>query len=188
MHRSRGEGREHPACPRPSALKCIFSLTCNTVLLSQTMSVFDQFLYPRHCCAERDRRGQMVRVAGVFLLFPDRPLIPYKFLECLRPRKPAPGRGRHQGWGRGWGPSPASPPHHQQLTHSRSPVESGCSWLSSTLWGSPASALHSKPVCLLLDKGVSSPRRGCTSPQTHYPSPKGKASTGATGGRENVCP
>lgn len=56
MHRSRGEGGEHPACPRPSALKCIFSLMCNTVLLSQTMSVFDQFLYPRHCRAERPWR------------------------------------------------------------------------------------------------------------------------------------
>ena len=53
---SRGEGGEHPACPKPSALKCIFSLTCNTVLLSQTMSFFDQFLYPRHCRTERPSR------------------------------------------------------------------------------------------------------------------------------------
>lgn len=48
----------------------------------------------------------MVHVAGVFPLFPVRPLIPYKFLECLHPRKRALGRaeaGRGL-WSRGWGP------------------------------------------------------------------------------------
>lgn len=124
----------------------------------------------------------MVRVAGVFLLFPDRPLIPYKFLECLRPRKPAPGRGRHRGLGRGWGPSPASSPHHQQLTKGRSPAESGCSQLSSPLWGSPASALHPKPVFPLLlqplTRGFPLQGEDAQGPKPPIPAPKARPALG----------
>lgn len=71
---SRGNGGEHPARPRPSALRCIFSLTCNTVLLSQTMSVFDQFLYPRHRRSERPRPdGSYCRRLPALPLLPSPP-------------------------------------------------------------------------------------------------------------------
>lgn len=74
VHGSRGNGGEHPARPRPSALKCIFSLTCNTVLLSQTMSVFDQFLYPRHRRSERPRPdGSYCRRLPALPLLPSPP-------------------------------------------------------------------------------------------------------------------
>lgn len=52
----------------------------------------------------------MVRVAGVFPLFPTRLLIPCKFLECLHPQKPARGRGRHQPPEQGQGALPSSLP------------------------------------------------------------------------------
>lgn len=75
----------------------------------------------------------MVHVAGVFPLFSVHPLIPHKFLECLHPRKPALGRAEAARglWSRGWGPSPASPPHRQQLAHARSLAASGGCRLSS---------------------------------------------------------
>jgi len=66
----------------------------------------------------------MVRVAGVFPLFPACPLIPYEFLECLRPRKPAPAEAGIILRSTGWGPSPAS--------------------MSSA--GSPASGSHPNPA------------------------------------------
>lgn len=115
VHGSRGNGGEHPARPRPSALKCIFSLTCNTVLLSQTMSVFDQFLYPRHRrLGETEARWFLLQEASRSSPPPvpaaTRPVIPYKFLECLCPPKTSRREGGVGPPTRGWGPH-HGPPH-----------------------------------------------------------------------------
>lgn len=110
--RSRGEGVEHPACPRPSALKCIFSLTCNTVLLSQTMSVFDQFLYPRHCRAERPRRpdGSCCRsLPALPPLLPPPNSLQIPGMPAPPKTSPGQGRGRHRPQGAGAGGPPRPP-------------------------------------------------------------------------------
>lgn len=87
----RGENTQ--LAPGPSALKCIFSLTCNTVLLSQTMSVFDQFLYPRHCRAERPRRpdGSCCRSLPAL---PHPPPNSLQIPGMPAPLKTSPGQGR----------------------------------------------------------------------------------------------
>lgn len=88
----------------------------------------------------------MVRVAGVFLLFPTRPLIPYKFLECLRPQKPARGRGRHQPLDQRLEALPSSPT--SALTGQVPGIKQ---WLLSVIsfTGLPASCLHPKSEILL---------------------------------------
>lgn len=178
MHRSRGEGRGHPACPRPSALQCIFSLTCNTVLLSQTMSVFDQFLYPRHCRAHRPKRpdGSCCRSL---------PALPHPFPNSLQipgmpaPPKTSPGQRQASALGTGAGGSPGHP--------------------SSPLAAPPQQA--AAPDCRLLhrvarehfppktrDPWVCSAEGGMCRPQNPQPSPKEPASSRVTASREDSCP
>lgn len=193
-HRSRGEGGEHPACPRPSALKCIFSLTCNTVLLSQTMSVFDQFLYPRHCRAERPRRpdGSCCRS------LPALPRPPPNSLQI--PGMPAPpktsprqGRGRHRSREQGLGALPglpSSPPaaHAGQVPSSELQL---LAVVSSA--GSPASGSHPKqeicrPPSSPMAGGFPMLWRNAQTPKPPHPSPKGTASSGAAGSKEERLP
>lgn len=108
------------------------------------MSVFDQFLYPRHCCAERPRGpdGSCCRSLPALPCPPPNSLqIPgmpaHTPPPTTPPRKPAPGRAEAgiSLRSRGRGPSLASPPHRRQLTQGRSPVVSGGSRLSSPLRG-----------------------------------------------------
>lgn len=137
----------------------------------------------------------MVRVAGVFPLFPSssRPLIPYKFLECLRPRKPAPGRAE-AGIGlkeQGLGALPGLP---FSLPAARTGQVPGGERLSSPPQG------HQRTVCtrnqrstapLLLQRwpgGSLCCGRDAQTPKSPNPSPEGMAGTRTAGAREDVCP
>lgn len=111
----------------------------------------------------------MVHVAGVFLLFPTRSLIPYKFLECLHPQKPALGRGRHQPWEQGLGALLVTPPHHWQPPRNRQQLPTV---VSST--GSPGSIFHPKPEI----RGSALLREGCVDPKTPSPAPKSQPAAG----------
>lgn len=194
-HGSRGEGGEHPACPRPSALKCIFSLTCNTVLLSQTMSVFNQFLYPRHCRAERPRRpdGSCCRS------LPALPRPPPNSLQI--PGMPAPpktsprqGRGRHRSQEQGLGVLPRPPLLATSSSCRAGPRQRaaapGCCLLRRVTceWFTPEMGNLQAPFSFTHGRGVSYALEGCADPKTPHPSPKGIASTGAAGGKEERLP
>ncbi|XP_037999635.1 vegetative cell wall protein gp1-like [Motacilla alba alba] len=106
--RVEGRGRRTPSLPQALALRCIFSLTCNTVLLSQTMSGFDQFLHPRHCRAQRLKRpdGSCCRSL---------PALPHPLPNSLQipgmpaPRKTSPGQRQASAPGAGAGGSPSHP-------------------------------------------------------------------------------
>lgn len=128
----------------------------------------------------------MVCVAGVFPLFPARPLIPYKFLECLRPRKPAHGRGRHRPPEQGLGALPSLPSswpaaHTGQVPGSKQ-------WLlavvSST--GPPASSFAPEtgdpwvPSSFACGREVSSAEGGgnAQTPKPPIPAPKARPALG----------
>lgn len=174
MHRSRGEGREHPACPRPSALQCIFSLTCNTVLLSQTMSVFDQFLYPRHCRAQRLKRPDGSCCMSL-------PALPHPLPNSSQipgmpaPPKSSPGQKKAPAREQGLGALPVTPPHHWQLPSNKQQLPAG-------------HLLHRRSTTKPGDPCVSSAEGGMCRPQNPQPSPEEPASSRAAAGRENSCP
>lgn len=185
-HRSRGEGGEHPACPRPSALKCIFSLTCNTVLLSQTMSVFDQFLYPRHCCVERPRRpdGSCCRSLPAL---PHPPPNSLQIPGMPAPPKTSPGQRQASASRAGAGGPPlltAISSHRAGPWHPA--VAPGCRLLHGAASKLLAPEPRDPPSPVTV--GSSTERREAQTPKTAPPSPKGTSSTEAAGGREDVCP
>lgn len=106
----------------------------------------------------------MVHVAGVFPLFPTRSLIPYKFLECLRPGKPAQGRGRHGLWEQGLGALPVTPPHHWQLPSDKQQLLA----VVSSTGGALSNQIRGSPLL----------REGCADPKTPSPAPKSQPAAG----------
>lgn len=106
----------------------------------------------------------MVHVAGVFPLFPTRSLIPYKFLECLRPGKPAQGRGRPGPWEQGLGALPATPPHHWQLPSNKQQLLV----VVSSMRGAFSNQIRGSPLL----------REGCADPKMPSPAPKSHPAAG----------
>lgn len=141
------------------------------------MSVFDQFLYPRHCRAERPKRpdGSCCRSL---------PVLPYPLPNSLQipgmpaPLKTRPGQRQASALGAGAGGSPG---------HPSSPLTATCNKrqlpavISST--GSPGSIFHPKP-----EIWVCSAEGGMWRSQNPRSSPKEPASSRAAAGREDSCP
>lgn len=127
------------------------------------MSVFDQFLYPRHCRAQRLKRpdGSCCRSL---------PALPHPLPNSLQiPGMPAPPKsspGQRQGWELGLGALPVT-----LLTTSTN------SWLSS-----PPQQQHFPNKSR--DPWVSSAKGGMCRPQNPQPSPKEPASSRAACSRQ----
>lgn len=155
------------------------------------MSAFDQFLYPRHCCAERPRKPDG-SCCGSLPALPRPPPNSLQIPGMPAPPKTSPGQRQASGTGQGLGALPSllsSPPvaHKRQVPSGERLLPAVVSSVGVTSKCSAPKTCVSPPPSTL-DKGVSSPRGGCTRPQTPHSSPKGKASTGATGSRADVCP
>lgn len=159
------------------------------------MSVFDQFLYPRHCCAERPRGpdGSCCRSLPALpcpppnsLQIPGMPAHTHTHTHRPPPPPPTPpktspgqGRGRHQPQEQGLGAFPglpSSPPaaHAGQVPGGERRLPAV---VSSA--GSPASGSHPKQEIYRLPPrsptaaGGPLLLEGCADPQTpHIPAPK----------------